>query len=119
MEWEKLTEAQEGERLSLKGFLFQAKDGRWILANKPDLKNCCIGSVHEQKTQVALQGDFSRYSAQVPLQVRGIFHMATTGAYALSDTEVIQKGGFPIWTAGALVICLMAFGFRLKRLLLP
>jgi hypothetical protein len=121
MEWDHLVRAKEGEQLTLKGFLYPAHDweGCWILASEPNLKKCCVGSPDKHKGQVILEGDFSRYSADLPLQVKGRVHFASNGAYLLSEAEVIQKEGSPIWSAGALVVCLVLLGLKLKRLLLP
>ena len=113
MEWEQLAdEAHEGERLELKGFLVQAAEGTWFLTSEPNLKSCCLGTT---KKQVALEGNFSKYAADIPLHIKGTFHTA----YVLSDIEVISKQSFPFWTLGALLICLVVGGLKLKRLLLP
>jgi hypothetical protein len=119
MAWEALQEAKVGEKLELKGFLFQSNDGAWILSKDPDLKSCCIGSAHKRDSQVTLLGEFSTYSTNKPLQVTGTLHAATEG-YILAETDVIQKGSFPIWTVGgACIVCLVLVGVKLKRLLLP
>lgn len=117
MSWN-LKEKQEGNTLALRGFLFQADNGSWILSEEPDLKKCCIQADHKQESQIVLLGDLCKYSTNLPLHVRGTFHMQRNGSYSLSDLEIKQKQSFPFWTVGALV-CVLLLGFKLKRLLLP
>ncbi len=114
MKWSDLP-GLEGESLALKGFLFQARDGRWILAKEPDLKSCCVGAAHKRESQVSLLGDFSNYSTNVPLNVRGTFHFAESGGYALAHVEVMQEQGFPIWTVGLSALLLGIFIIRKLR----
>jgi len=116
MQWESLPFVCEGDVLTLQGFLFQASNGEWILSNKPAMKSCCAGT-SSKKSQVALIGDFSHFSTNTLLQVKGTIHSSLSGSYVLSDAEVIQKTIFPIWPLIAFIGCVILS--KLKRLLLP
>lgn len=112
MLWKELP-AQEGAEIELKGFLFHAHDGLWVLSDDPHLRSCCIGKGN--KPQILLEGDFTGYSTKIPLQLKGIFHSNAQG-YSLSEVNAIQKEGFPLATLVALgAICAWLFMRRFKR----
>ncbi|KAF3362641.1 Uncharacterized protein PHSC3_000880 [Chlamydiales bacterium STE3] len=39
----------------LRGFLYQDKQGQWILASEPNLKSCCVGSESKRTHQIFVQ----------------------------------------------------------------
>ena len=119
MEWQKLSSSKEGEKLALKGFLYQTGEGNWILSNEPHLKSCCLGKKELQHTQIQLLGDFSNADLNKPLHVEGTLHVASAGAYVLSDVKTHQKESFPFFTLGALLLLIGFTCFKLRRLLLP
>jgi len=43
-----------GKEVSIRGFVYQAKDGHMILSAEPDLKSCCVGGSGKRLEQVAL-----------------------------------------------------------------
>lgn len=93
------------KEVELKGFLFQASDGRWILADTPNLKTCCIG----KSDQLTLLGDFSDQTINAPLTVKGTL----VEKNILSEVTVIhEKNGFPFIT-----ILIVLFGlFFIKKI---
>lgn len=111
--------SQEEEKVILKGFLFQAQDGRWILCQESTLKSCCVGALHKHKTQVTLLCDCSKYSQGSLLQVEGILEKAESGATSLKEVTFINKPHFPYWTWGLIAVLALLALFKLKRLLLP
>jgi hypothetical protein len=106
MVWEAIQKGEEGAELQLKGFIYPSPDGEWILSQEPNLRSCCVGAAHKASSQVVLQGNFSEYSSDIPLFVRGIFH-CTEGKYTLSDAQAIQKHTFPTWTLCLGIVCLL------------
>jgi len=119
MDWENLCALKEGDALALKGFLYQANSGEWILSSEPHLKSCCIGSQDKQHIQVHLVGDYSTYSTNQPMTVQGDLRISPEGRFQLVNIKATQSDGFPFWTAGAFLLCLVFAGVKLKRLLLP
>lgn len=117
--WEQLQKGQEGDDCALTGFLYKAPDGSWILSPNPQLKSCCLGRVEKEPSQIALSRDYSSFSLAKPLCVQGKLHTSSQGSLTLQEIEAIQKGSFPLWTAGALLLGLGFCAFKLKRLLLP
>jgi hypothetical protein len=119
MKWEQLNDTKEGESLSLKGFLYQTAEGSWILSANPHLKSCCIGCSEKQHSQIYLSDEYSSFNKNRPLYVQGYVHKNSCGICYLEVTNVMQKVGFPLWTAGTLLLALLLCAFKLKRLLLP
>jgi hypothetical protein len=118
MKWETIASVSDGEEVEMKGFLFQAPEGYWILSKEPNLKSCCIGASHKHDSQITLFGNFAGYSDNLPLRIRGIVHHKPSGML-LSEATVIQGNRFPYGSLGVLALCLVLCSIKLKRLLLP
>jgi hypothetical protein len=118
MEWDTLKRAREGDVLTLKGFLYRLPSGEWILSSEPGLKSCCLGHPSKLRSQVFLTGDFSPYTSNTLLNVQGTMHTTSEGKHQLAESKVMPKC-FPFWSVGALLVCFVLIGFKLKRLLLP
>lgn len=118
MHWEEMKRAQEGATVELKGYLFQAVDGEWILSAESDLKACCVGSADKQASQIRLQGEFSLRPTHKPLEVRGILHREE-GRYFLAEAQSVPADSFPLWTFCVLLISVVYFVIRRLRAPLP
>lgn len=59
---------------TLRGFLYQDSQGKWVLDESPNLQSCCVNSSGKQNEQVLLEGDLKPTSHVVnvagTLQVR-------------------------------------------------
>jgi len=51
--------AEETHSVEMRGFLYQATDGRLILAQEPNLKTCCIGAEHKSDQQIIVEGSLA------------------------------------------------------------
>jgi hypothetical protein len=111
--------SNNGETITMKGFLYKTPEGVWILSKEADLKTCCVGSSQKLGSQITLVGDFSTFNLKLPIQVTGTLESTQEGAYMLSDVQATQKHNLPVWTIGLCSVVLLLIGFKLKRLLLP
>lgn len=87
-----------GQRVLVKGFLYH--DGKkWILAEEPNLKQCCIKKCEHQ---IIVEGDFETPSPDAAIQVSGLFF---EGTY-LKEALILEPKPFPYWTTGFLLLAL-------------
>lgn len=62
------------QEIEIRGFLYQATDGRWLLAEEPNLKTCCVGASHQATRQVTLHGEGDSFPIGFAVTVQGILH---------------------------------------------
>ncbi|MCH9626707.1 MAG: hypothetical protein S4CHLAM2_03350 [Chlamydiales bacterium] len=85
---------------TFQGFLYKPDEENWILCDAPNLKSCCL----QKHAVVTLEGDFSRYSLEKAVTVKGIYH---ANGHLLSEVSVVEKNGHtPYWTLGILLVSL-------------
>ena len=73
-----LDEAKESlhaKEVKIRGFVYQTSDGRVILAGKPDLRTCCVGSVLNVWQQIALDVPAEDIPAGQAVTVEGWLHV--------------------------------------------
>lgn len=83
------------QRVEVRGFLYQNEAGAFILAHRPNLKSCCLGSQALMNQQLFVQGSIVPTSQAIT--VRGIFLIdphydkgdRTTRLYILDQAEVV------------------------------
>jgi hypothetical protein len=117
-------------QVTLKGFLYQTNEGQWILYKNPHLKSCCVGRI-DRDSPIFLEGDFSIYSKQQLMTVKG--RLRTELAFLqnslyekklLSEIEISEQKSFPIYSFLILGSALCIFFLKKRivkylRLLLP
>lgn len=67
------------EEVVLRGFVYQAKNGDWILSPEPNLRSCCVGAAHKNDQQIVLQGDFSKSPSHQVINVKGQLSTLNSG----------------------------------------
>lgn len=90
----------QGQEISFRGFIYQGKDGRIMLATEPDLKSCCIGSKGSITRQVMLIGDNIAFAKDGKVrEVLGRFEIEPLKdkngnlekMFVLYDTRIIEQ----------------------------
>lgn len=85
---EKEIEPDVSGNVQLRGFLYQTKEGFWILSKEPQLKSCCVGAKEKVMEQVFLSGDLAgHYSPATVVDVTGIL---TVNPLYSESGEVLQ-----------------------------
>ncbi len=113
-----------GKDISIRGFVFESPGGDWVLADKPGLKSCCIGSEKEVFSQVYLECQKEPTFHNQQVVVTGNFNVDvlenTEGKfvriYTLQNAEVqkVSRRKIPTVTIFALVAISLLF-FVKKR----
>jgi len=120
--WNRIDQLQEGDLLTLRGYIYRSKEGHFILSDTPDLKSCCVGVSHKLDTQLKLLADDVHPNMHVPYDVKGRFHfspkMNESGIlvekYSLSEVSIApaQKSHFLSISVGVIL-----FLFLLRKVL--
>lgn len=94
--------------VTIRGFLYQNSDHQWVLAEKPNLKSCCIAA----ERQILLSGDFKETSIGNAITLQG---QLTKGSdkYHLSNAIEIPKKNNPwpiisllgLMFIGTIIVC--------------
>jgi hypothetical protein len=63
------------QHVQIRGFLYHAPDGRWILASEPNLKTCCIGSSAKSLQQITVLGAFDEIPLSQAVALQGTFQI--------------------------------------------
>lgn len=102
------------QQVSVRGFVYHdEQQNRWILAQEPNLKTCCVGSKHKIAQQIILEGDFSSSPPNQVVEVVGIFHdNKLTDA---SERKSVNRS-WSIWILTlSLIFVISFFLFRAKK----
>jgi hypothetical protein len=59
------------KNVSIRGFLYKAKEGQLILASEPNLKTCCIGSPHKIWQQITLIDELESIPEKQAVTIEG------------------------------------------------
>lgn len=116
----------DGEmEVEIRGFLFQAHDGVWILASDPQLKSCCIGAASLAKHQLYLDRQFSINDAGRPIKLHGKLRRSLQYSpdgkiktlYKLLQTEPVDQAplSFPWVTLSAVSLLAAVFSWRMIK----
>ncbi len=115
------------EKVSIQGYVFKSPGGEWILASRPDIKSCCIGSEREVFNQVYLEckTDPTFHNQQVKAEGNFNVEVLENGdgklvrVYSLKDAKVqkVQHKKIPVVTICILaaLVFLFIIGKRFKR----
>lgn len=114
-------------RVTIRGFLYQSQEGRWILASSPNLKTCCVGHASKAIKQVTVHGGTLAASPDRVIALSGTFIVepafndqnALTGLFHLKDATMMPQDpreSFPwilllglLGTAGVFVFTVRRF----------
>jgi hypothetical protein len=111
--WNTLSTIEQGEKITIKGFLYLAED-QWILSPEPNLRTCCVGVQHKKDSQIVLEGEFALNPYQV-VHVEGIFFLnRVTGNYQLLQAHLKDSSSKFPWST-ICIICMLAFCFFVYR----
>lgn len=109
-----------GREVTVRGFLYQSLDGRWILASEPNLKTCCVGSPRKVWQQIIVDGEFESVPANKVVQIAGTLRVdpvqddknAFTQVFRLVNPHLVQEDDNGIWLWIVMsVIGLMAISY--------
>lgn len=73
----------DGKEVKIRGFGYQAEDGRYVLASQPNLKSCCVGASRKIHQQIILKGSIPDIPRNKAVTVLGSF--ATDPTYNEED----------------------------------
>ncbi len=62
----------------IRGFAYQDGEGRWILAEQPNLRSCCIGSSTKAFNQIYLETEITGLESNTPVHLVGTLSMFPT-----------------------------------------
>lgn len=88
--FENLSQWKEGEKIEIRGFLYQGKNEEWILSGEPNLKSCCVGSVEKISHQLILHDTFSQEQINKVVHLQGILHKQDH-LYFLDEIKLIEN----------------------------
>lgn len=113
------------QTVSIKGYVFEAPAGDWVLAGEPSLRSCCIGSEKEVFNQVYLECKKDPTYHNKEVIVEGVFTVEVlknidgefVRVYTLKDAEVkkLNHRQFPIFTLSIFVVAGLFFFIRKRR----
>ncbi len=86
--------ALDGRMVKVRGFLHQSQDGKWVLADEPELKSCCIGAKEKLSKQIMLQGFIENARAHQAVDLQGKFHIQKIEemqTYWMEEPKIIEK----------------------------
>ena len=104
-------------QIEICGFIYQADDGRTILASQPDLKSCCVGTSQKMRQQLVIE-DLDRLpSTNQAVTLRGTFYLdPESGQQVLRQSVIIPKGSrLHLWLAGGTAGLIATFFLLRKR----
>jgi hypothetical protein len=86
------------QEVEVRGFFYEGKDGRHVLASQPNLKSCCVGSVNKILNQIVLLGVVPEIPQQRVVSMMGVFVTDPTfngddeliGLYYLKNIKVLS-----------------------------
>lgn len=89
-----------GREISIKGFLYEEKEGKRLLCCEPDLKSCCLGSAGKVTQQIVVTGDLPQGRLRDPVVIHGVFSVAPVRdvegrliqVFKINNATVVQSG---------------------------
>ena len=103
-----------GLEVVVKGFVYENREGIAILADEPNLKTCCIGSLNNHPGQIMLSGFRPTEKSHQVVALQGKLYSDGQG-YRLEQAALIQEALFPMNTVKILLIITIFAGFFLNR----
>ena len=97
------------QEIIIRGFLYQAPDGRWVLAAESNLRSCCVGATHKASSQLQLKGSFDRQKTNQVITVRGTLQQQDRH-YILSDVQEMPSGSSQHWIIYIILGCTGLWG---------
>lgn len=117
--------AYNHHEVTMRGFLYQDKEKRWLLSAEPNLKSCCLGTSAKIATQVVVLGEIQEPSFICPVTVEGKFKLEPQWdsegnlkqIYCLEQAKVHCEQGWPMttWVFASFGIGSFLYAFRLMR----
>ncbi|HEV8052160.1 MAG TPA: hypothetical protein VGP47_06680 [Parachlamydiaceae bacterium] len=83
-----------GQLITIRGFLYKSPESKVILAAEPDLKSCCVGSTSQRQRQLLVTGDIDHAmnaSTAVTLQGNLIVAMRDEFPFKLENSVVVAQ----------------------------
>jgi hypothetical protein len=73
LSFENLADTPSHQEVIVRGFLYQTKEGGWLLAAVPNLKSCCFAARHCVERQIFVEGDMGQPHPGRVYSVQGTF----------------------------------------------
>lgn len=89
-----------GQKIAVRGFLYQSPDKKIFLAKNPDLKSCCVGHKSKTEQQLIVNGNIHEIPSQgVAVTVEGILEMQNINGqtiYLLQEASIVSNDHSPM-----------------------
>lgn len=119
---ENLKELKKGQKVEIRGFIYETPDGQTILSANPHLKSCCAGSLSKRNQQILIIGDLTNGVNQKSTAfIRGDFFvdLEKPFPFRLENAVIVKENKqlytFSLLTGGALLGAGLFFYFRRQK----
>ena len=122
---ESATSLYHAREVTIRGFIYQSADQRWILASEPNLKTCCVGSMHKIWQQIIVEGEFESFPSNQVVKLAGKLQVdpvwdnkqSLKQVFRLENAQIVQEYHHYNWLLlSGLAIGLLALAFFALRL---
>lgn len=108
----------DGQVIKIRGFIYETKEGQFILAAQPDLKSCCVGAPNKLQEQLLLEGPLSEIPKQQFITLEGVFKIEEKQGYLYRLEQIKlfhpQTSSFPWISLGLFSLILGGLYFLIK-----
>lgn len=113
----------QNQYIEINGFFYSLEDGSHLLASRPNLRSCCVGSSSNAHEQLLLRGLENPPETHQVVTVRGFFkYDAIENRMELHQTQVVETkpndGTVPFLIFGGLLFLLLVL-FGVKNIFKP
>jgi hypothetical protein len=99
-------ESYHNRQVTVRGFLYQTPDNRWVLSSEPNLKSCCIGTGERRARQILLPPDLLGLITQQPVTVKGVALPSSSYLLELKEATVDESSPHTAWVYTGVVLLL-------------
>jgi len=95
------------QEVQVRGFLYHAEDGRWILSDRPGLKCCCVS---KQKNKIIIDGPIDFEGSCRPVVVKGVLRMQSDQMHLTQSALVTESLPWGAMIPVVLILVLIGMG---------
>src|ERR1700733_9655609 len=104
-----------GSEVIVRGFVYETSEGVVVLANEPNLKSCCIGSLANLQRQIVLSGFKPPEKNNRVIAMQGKLYSEREFGYRMEDAAMYQEAALPMKTLRFLLIVAILAGVFILR----